>query len=50
MGLRELRYTNLQIALNFRDVCEDIYRHIESVIEEDSIFDTKMSDKGIEGE
>ena len=50
MGLRELRYTNLQIALNFRDVCEDIYRNIESVIEEDSIFDTKMSDKGIKGE
>ena len=34
MGISELRYTNLQIAHEFRNVCEDIYRHIEFVIEE----------------
>ena len=32
MGLNELRYTNLQIARNFREVCEDIYKHFEFVL------------------
>ena len=40
MGLKELRYTNLQIAREFRNVCEDIYKHIEFAIKEDDVSDT----------
>ncbi len=46
MGLYELRYTNLQIAREFRGVCEDIYRHIEHAVKEDDIFDTEKPVKG----
>lgn len=46
MGLHELRYTNLQISQEFREVCEDIYRHIASVIKEDNNFDTETPVKG----
>ncbi len=34
MGLKEIRYTNLQIARQFKEVCEDIYQHIAYVVEE----------------
>lgn len=47
LGLHELRYTNLQIAHEFREVCEDIYRHIESAIEKNK---KEMPVKGTEGE
>lgn len=40
MGLTELRYTNLQVAREFRNVCEDIYRHIEFAIPADNMSDT----------
>ena len=50
MGLRELRYTNLQIAREFRGVCEDIYHHIEFAIKEKENNDTTTSVKGINGE
>ena len=49
MGLRELRYTNVQIAREFRAVCEDIYRHIVFAIEENK-KDPETPDKGIKGE
>ncbi|MBQ9247096.1 MAG: endonuclease domain-containing protein [Ruminococcus sp.] len=49
MGLRELRYTNLQIAREFRKVCEDIYRNIESYIGTDRLSTNKPV-KGTEGE
>lgn len=49
MGLCELRYSNLQIAREFRNVCEDIYKHIEFAIEENSDLDTSKPVKGIEG-
>ncbi len=39
MGLTELRYTNLQISREFRNVCEDIYKHIEYAITTDDHFD-----------
>lgn len=50
MGLRELRYTNLQIAREFRNVCEDINQHIAVTIEENDKYDTESPIKGIEGE
>ena len=28
LGLTVLRYTNLQVNRNFREVCHDVYRHI----------------------
>ena len=34
MGLKEIRYTNLQIARQFKEVCEDIYKHVAFAIEE----------------
>ena len=34
MGLKEIRYTNLQIAQQFKEVCEDIYKHVAFAIEE----------------
>ena len=40
MGLHELRYTNLQIARQFREVCEDIYDHIAFAIDETDECDT----------
>ena len=48
MGLHELRYTNLQISRQFREVCEDIYKHIVFAIEDKNIIDKPV--KGIEGE
>lgn len=50
MGLKEIRYTNLQIARQFREVCEDIYKHIEFVLEENNRYDTEMPDVGKKGE
>ena len=32
LGIKVLRYTNLQIQQDFHSVCEDIYSHIESII------------------
>ena len=28
LGLTVLRYTNLEVNRNFKDVCEDVYRHL----------------------
>lgn len=50
MGLKEIRYTNLQIATEFRAVCEDIYKHIAFTIEENNTTDTEKSINGTEGE
>lgn len=50
MGLKEIRYTNLQIAQQFREVCEDIYKHIEFVIEENNRYDTETPVVGKKGE
>ena len=49
MGLKELRYTNLQITTAFREVCEDIYQNIELAIEENNTADTEKPVKGTEG-
>ena len=50
MGLKEIRYTNLQIAQQFREVCEDIYKHIAFVIEENNRYDTETPVVGKKGE
>ena len=50
MGLRELRYSNIQIAREFREVCEDIYRHIAFAIKENESTDNKTTVKSINGE
>ena len=49
MGLSELRYTNLQISRVFREVCEDIYRHIEFAIEESNTNNNGTPVNGKEG-
>ena len=28
LGLTVLRYTNLEVNRNFKDICEDVYRHV----------------------
>lgn len=48
MGLKEVRYTNVQIAREFREVCEDIYRHIEPYL--DSEGSASKPVMGTEGE
>ncbi len=50
MGLKEVRYTNLQIARQFKEVCEDIYHHIENAIEENNKSDTETPVMGRKGE
>lgn len=50
MGLRELRYTNLQIARQFREVCEDIYQQIEPYVEAADDLANKTPVRGTEGE
>lgn len=46
MGLRVVRYTNLQIASRFREVCDDIYKQIADSISREPA----KPDKGIQGE
>ena len=31
LGLTVLRYTNLEVNRNFKEVCEDVYRHIMKI-------------------
>ena len=48
MGLYVLRYTNLQIAREYRAVCEDIHNHVEKLRGISTDFDTVKSVKGKE--
>ena len=50
MGLQELRYTNLQIAREFQNVCEDIYKHIEFALNDNNNCSKEVPVKGIQGE
>ncbi|MEE3492788.1 endonuclease domain-containing protein [Ruminococcus sp.] len=50
MGLQELRYTNLQIAREFQNVCEDIYKHIEFALDDNNNCSKEALMKGIQGE
>ena len=49
MGLRVLRYTNLQIAREFRPVCEDIHNTVEKLRGISTDFDNAKPVKGKEG-
>ena len=49
MGLSELRYTNLQIAEEFRNVCEDIYNHIKFAVNPDNPTDSESHVRGEKG-
>ncbi len=50
MGLQELRYTNLQIAREFQNVCEYIYKHIEFALNDNNNCSKEAPVKGIQGE